>query len=95
MTQPARSNAFAALISVAIFAASLWYFFGGGMESKVADDAVKEYKMVKRNGTRMDICVHAGLVAAAYLQAKNEDEYRRWKATEKSDCAVAGLSSER
>jgi len=42
-----------------------------------------------------DVCVHAGLVAAAYLQAKDEENYREWKATEKTDCVAAGLPSER
>lgn len=93
--QRARPNAVASLISLAIFVATLWYFFGGGVENKVADDVVKQYEIAKRNGTSMDVCVHAGLVAAAYLQAKNEDKYREWKATENADCAAAGLPSER
>ena len=65
------------------------------MENKVADDAVKEYEIAKRSGTKMDICVHAGFVAAAYLQAKDEDKYREWKATERVDCSAAGLPPER
>lgn len=94
MAQPAKPNALGVIISGAILVGILWYFIGGGLENKVADDAVKEYEIAKRNGTRMDVCVHAGLVAAAYLQAKDEGKYREWKATEKSDCAAAGLPRE-
>jgi hypothetical protein len=93
--QSAKPNPVAALLGLAIFAGTLWYFFGGGIENKVADDAVKEYEIAKRSGTKMDVCVHASLVAAAYLQAKDEAKYREWKATEKADCAVAGLPPER
>jgi hypothetical protein len=92
--QPANPNALRLIISVAILGGLLWYFYGGGLENKVADDAVKEYEIAKRNGTRMDVCVHAGLVSAAYLQAKDEEKYREWKTTEKADCAAAGLPRE-
>jgi hypothetical protein len=81
----------------------LWYFFGGGLEhqaarglqdlkEKVAVDQVKEYEIAKRNGSAMDACVMAGMVAAAYLQSQEERSYQRWKDIERSDCALAGLS---
>jgi len=81
------------LIALAVCAGILWYFWGGGVENKVADDAVKKYDIAKRSGTKMDICVQAGLVSAAYLEAKNEDKYREWKAIERADCVAAGLPS--
>ena len=56
------------------------------IEAKVAMDSVAQYEITKRGGDRVDMCVHAGMVAAAFLQAKNEAQYRVWKATEKSDC---------
>lgn len=62
------------------------------IKDQVAADAVKQYNIAKRSGGSMDTCVQAGMVAAAYLQAQDESSYRRWKATEKSDCAAAGLS---
>lgn len=34
---------------------------------KVAADAVTQYNITKRSGTAMEACVHAGLVAAAFL----------------------------
>jgi len=35
--------------------------------------------------------VHAGLVAASYLQAKDEANYGIWKQTESKDCSRAGI----
>ena len=67
-------------------------FLWGGVEKQVAADAVKQYEIAKRSGTAMDACIHAGLAAAAYLQAKDEAHYQQWKQTEKADCAKAGLS---
>ncbi len=84
MSQPAKPNPVAAIIILAISVGTVWYLLGGGVENKVANDAVKEYEITQRDGTKMDACVHAGLVAAAYLQAKDEDKYREWKATEKA-----------
>ena len=48
-------------------------------------------EIVKRSGAPMDVCVRAGLVAEAYLQANDEGNYKHWKAIEKKDCAAAGL----
>lgn len=61
------------------------------VEAEVAADAVKEYEIAKRQGDAMQICVQAGFVSAAYLQAKNESHYQQWKATEKGDCKRAGV----
>jgi len=59
---------------------------------KVSSDAVAQYGIAKRNGNAMDACVQAGIVAAAFLQSKDEANYAKWKATEKDDCKLAGLS---
>ncbi len=59
---------------------------------QVATDAVAQYGIAKRQGDTMQICSQAGMVSAAYLQAKNETKYREWKAIEKGDCAAAGLT---
>jgi hypothetical protein len=61
------------------------------IENKVATDAVAQYEIAKRQGDPMQTCVQAGMVSAAFLQAKNEPQYDVWKATEKADCAKAGL----
>lgn len=61
------------------------------IENKVADDAVEQYNIAKRQGDKMQICVQAGFVSAAYLQAKDENNYRKWKSIQKTDCRAAGL----
>ena len=58
---------------------------------KVSIDAEIQYNMVVRSGTSIDRCVHAGMVAAAHLQANDEEKYKRWKAIEKQDCIVANV----
>jgi hypothetical protein len=75
-----------------------WYFFGGGLETstkksmddiykQVSADAVQQYEIAKRQGDKIQICVQAGLVSAAYLQEKNESSYQQWKAIEQEDCS--------
>ena len=91
-----------AVVGLLVFAGLVWYYFGGGLEmdasrrmqdieNKVAADAVTQYGIAKRNGNAMDACVQAGMVAAAYLQAKDEGHYQQWKQTERGDCASAGI----
>lgn len=63
----------------------------GGMYQKVADDSIDQYELTKKHGSKIEICVHAGMVAAAFLQAKSEAKYAEWKAVEKADCAKAGM----
>lgn len=75
---------------------AIWFYFGGGLEKQaanemrkieqqVASDAVRQYQIARRNGNAMGACVQAGLVSAAYLQAKDEATYQKWKATEDFD----------
>lgn len=61
------------------------------IEIQVAQDSVEQYEIAKDQGDRLQICVQAGFVSAAWLQAKNKDEYNKWKGIEKKDCARAGL----
>lgn len=63
------------------------------VETKVATDSVAQYEIAKCQGDPMQVCVQAGFVSAAWLQAKNEPQYNSWKATEKADCAKAGVPS--
>ena len=83
----------------------IWFFFGGGLEKQaakdlqkikqqVAADAVKQYGIAKRSGSAMDAYVQAGFVAAAYLQAKDEVNYKKWKKIEKEEAARAGIRIE-
>ncbi len=63
----------------------------GDIYSRVASDAADKYEIAKRQGDPIQICVQAGLVSAAYLEAKDETSYARWKAVQKADCARAGM----
>jgi hypothetical protein len=95
-------NTISAIVTLVVVGGMAWYLFGGGLEKEgakemarieqsVADDAVKQYDIAKREGDAMQVCVQAGFVAAAYLQAKEEGSYERWKGTEKADCRRAGV----
>ena len=80
-----------------------WWFVGGGFDSQVASDlseiegqvatdAVNQYNIAKRQGDPVQICVQAGMVSAAYLQAKDESNYQAWTRTEAQDCKRAGVA---
>lgn len=60
---------------------------------KSAESAVWQYQRVlhDQHSTQVDVCVQAGLVSSAYLQAQDEMNYKKWKAIQKSDCARAGV----
>lgn len=61
------------------------------IEAQVAADSVEQYDIAKKQGDPMMTCVQAGMVSAAYLQAKDDTNYNKWKDIEKSDCSKAGL----
>lgn len=97
----AKSN-LSAVISLIFAAGLLWFFFGGGLEkqaakdlqkieNQVASDQVAQYNIAKSQGDPIQICVQAGMVSAAYLQANDSSNYNRWKEIEKSDCRAAGM----
>lgn len=89
-------------IQTFVFLGLFYWFFGGGFDkqvasdlqgihNKVATDAVEQYQIAVRNGTRIDRCVQAGMVTAAFLQAKNEKDYASWKAVQNAECKAAGM----
>jgi uncharacterized membrane protein (Fun14 family) len=61
------------------------------IHQKVINDSVNQYNIAARQGTAVDACVHAGLVAEAYLQANQEAGYKTWKKVEHSNCKAAGV----
>lgn len=61
------------------------------IHNEVAADSLKEYELAKKHGDRADVCLRAGLVAEAYLQAKDEENYAKWRDIERADCRRAGL----
>jgi hypothetical protein len=89
-------------LGLIIAVGAIWWLAGGGfeqqtkkemqkIENQVAADAVKQYEIAKRQGDPIQICVQAGFVSAAYLQAKDEANYQRWKKIESEDCQRAGM----
>ena len=82
-----KSNSVGSVIIIVLVLGMVWFFFGGGLEKQtakdmknieyqVATDAEKQYEIAKLSGTAIDACVHAGLVSAAYIQAKDEAQYQ-------------------
>ncbi len=80
----------------------IWFFFGGGLEeqamkevdkieNQVAADAVKQYEIAKKNGSAMDAYLQASMVAAAFLQANDEENYKKWKKIEEEEAKNAGV----
>jgi len=61
------------------------------IEREVANDAVRQYEIAKRNGSAIDAYVQAGLVSAAFLQAEDEPNYRKWKRIEEREARRAGM----
>ena len=59
--------------------------------NKVAAEAVDQYQIAKRGNDPIQTCVQAGMVVAAFLQAKDEASFQKWQAIEKVDCAAAGV----
>ncbi|KQS48610.1 hypothetical protein ASG38_05580 [Flavobacterium sp. Leaf359] len=100
-----NTNKSKTIFSVIIFIGILWYFFGGGLEkhatnemqkieNQVALDAEQQYEIAKNGGDQMQTYVQAGIVAASYLQAKDEANYNKWKAIEKEEGKKAGMFTE-
>lgn len=61
------------------------------IHNKVSADAVAQYEMVKESGSKMERCVQAQTVAASFLQAKDQENYKKWQEVKKADCKSAGL----
>lgn len=102
---PKRDSSFSplrVLFGLLVSLGAIWWFATGGfiqqaakgmqpVYDKVAEDAVKQYQIAKRQGDPIQICVQAGFVSAAYLQAQREPDYQKWKKTESDDCQRAGI----
>ncbi len=99
----ARHQSISRVVGSVIFAGLLlWFYVGGGWEQETAKqlksihiqvvrDAIDQYKIAQKQGDPTTICVQAGYVSATLLQAKLEEEFIKWKATEKAVCRAAGL----
>lgn len=60
---------------------------------QVAKDTEVQFGIASHHGDKMQICVQAVMVSAAYLQGKDEASYGKWKTIEKHDCKQAGMPS--
>lgn len=105
METKTESNKLKPIIGAVIFISFLYYFSGGGLDKQVSDnmqkienqvalDAEKQYEIAKRGGDKMQTYVQASMVATAYLQAKDEVNYNKWKAIEKEEAKNAGMPIE-
>lgn len=101
-TPRSKSNKLQAVFGALIVVAAVGYFFGGGIEKQaasdmakieqqVAADAIQQYQISKRNGNLIETCVHAGMVVAAFIQAKDEANHKTWLQTQAMDCKKAGM----
>lgn len=61
------------------------------INSQVATDFEEQYRIAKEAGSAMDAYVQAGLVAAAYLQAKDTENFKKWKEIENQEALNAGV----
>jgi len=75
---PVNTKTISMIISIIVIVISIWYFYGGGVEREVASDEIKQYEMCMRNNDYINASVHAGIVSAAYQQAGDEGNYRKW-----------------
>ena len=74
------------ILGLVVFMAAVWFYFGGGMsglankrlseiKAKVATDQEAQYNIAAAQGDKVAMCVQAGMVAAAYLQAQDASAY--------------------
>jgi hypothetical protein len=80
-----------AVFGVFVIGMIVWIIIGPNLMMEditrtVAADAEQQYRIAEREGDPVQKCVQAGYVAAAHLQAKNEDDYTLWKMTQRTDC---------
>lgn len=61
------------------------------IKRQVIDDAIKQYQIVEKSGNIVDMCVQAGIVKAAYLQANDESGYNSWSNITSKACEAAGM----
>lgn len=61
-------------------------------EQQVVKDSIEQYEMTKKTGDLIQIAVHAQMVEAACLQAKDEENYKKWHKIRIEAEKKAGLS---
>jgi hypothetical protein len=61
------------------------------IELEVANEAIDQYDIAKRNGDKLQAYLQAGIISAAFLQAKDEENYKKWKNIEKQEAKNVGI----
>lgn len=59
---------------------------GAIVHGEVVRDCIREYDAARATGDAASICVHAGLVKEACIQAHDETCAKAWAEIEKRDC---------
>lgn len=63
------------------------------LHEQTARDLEQQYAELQRTGaSQMDLCVRAGFVAEAYLQANASTAFEKWQNIENNHCQKAGLN---
>lgn len=62
-------------------------------DEHVVKAEIAQYRIVVENGSRLDICIHAGLVKAAMLQAQDSFGYKDWAQVENNMCKVSSADT--
>ncbi len=61
------------------------------IHEKVCNDFVQQYEIAARQGDKMQMYVQAGMCSAAFLQAKDEQNYKKWKEIETNLARQVGI----
>lgn len=80
------TNVLANLVIYVMLFAAAWYGFSWWTNHKVSSDAAEKYEIAQRNGDRSTACFQAGVAAASYLSAKDEEAYKKWRLVEAQAC---------
>lgn len=87
--QEKPANILIGLVTFGVIFFAVWYGFDRWTGHKVASDAIEKYEIAQRNGDRSAACFQAGVAAASYLSAKEENAYMTWRVTEFKTCGSA------
>ena len=66
--------------------AGLMHASNGAVNNEVVRDSIKGYDTARSSGDAASICVHAGLVKEACIQAHDDQCAKEWAETERRDC---------
>jgi len=61
------------------------------LEIQVANDAIKSYEIAMRNKSYMDAYIQTGIISISFLNANDEENYKKWKILEKQVAKKIGM----